>query len=64
MEFNAFSVGEVVAIDEHLGIIVELYGLQPSEGGRISKMASVEMSDGEIHEYLLTDLGRIVELGE
>ena len=59
-----FRVGEVVAIDEELGTIIELYGLQAEGSDQVHRMASVKMENGEICEYLLVDLGRVVEIRE
>jgi len=64
MESASFKIGEVVAVDERIGTILEIYGLQAKGRENVNEMASVEMSNGEVCEYLLGDLGRIVEISD
>lgn len=60
MKTISFELGEVVAIDEEIGTIVELYGLKAEGKDNVYEMAKVKLSYGEIHDYLLVDLGKIV----
>ena len=64
MKLKTFEVGEVVAVDETIGTIIELYGLQAEGNEHANEMASIRMENGEVYEYLLIDLGRITEIRE
>ena len=62
MDSNLFKIGETVVVDEEEhATIVQLYSLRAEGSNRLHDMARVRMEDGEVREYFLVDLGRIVE---